>query len=127
MEAASFGLLFGCFGAIVVFGATKQYALKRWGTEQNHEAGRDVSSAEATEAAYAQLARLRIFALVSAFVAIGLWFLEPKPYAAGGMAALSCLCLWRAWRVRGEIIERLREESEKRAIEGVVPGIEVKG
>ena len=107
MEPASFGLLFACFGAGAVFCGAKWYAEKRWGVERGEEA-----QDAAIDAAYARLALLRAAALILALAAFGLWFLEPKPYLAGVVAALACLCLWRAWRLRGEILERLREERE---------------
>ena len=84
MEPASIGLLFGCFGAISVFCASKYYVQRRWGTKQS---GRKMESmtekaADDIVIAYERLALIRAITLLLSLAAIGLWFLEPKPYMA---------------------------------------------
>ena len=113
MEPASFGLLFACFGAGAVFCGAKWYAGKRWGARTGEPENAENA---AIDAAYARLALVRTTAFLLGLTALGLWILEPKPHAAGAAAALSCLCLWRAWRLRGGIVERLRVEGERHAI-----------
>ncbi|MCR5220342.1 MAG: hypothetical protein K6E31_05030 [bacterium] len=64
------------------------------------------------EIAYARLALMRALTLLLGLAAMSLWFLEPKPYAAGVVAALACFFLWRAWLLRGRILKRLQEKEK---------------
>ncbi len=110
MEPSSLGLLFGCFGAISVFCGSKYYARQRWGTGQDikKKMTKEAATDAVVEASYERLALLRVITLLLSLAAVGLWLLEPKPYVAGAVAALACFCLWRAWLLRGRILERLR-------------------
>ena len=119
MEPASWGLLFGCLGAISVFCGSKYYVQRRWGTRQDSGKRKSMTGDgtinDIIETSYERLALLRVMTLLLSLAAVGLWFLEPKPYAAGAVAVLSCFCLWRGWLLRGKILKRLQE---KRNVDG---------
>ncbi len=114
MEPASLGLLFGCLGAISVFCGSKYYVQRRWGAGQGSKKRKsmtgDGGANDIIEISYERLALLRVVTLLLSLAAVGLWFLEPEPYAAGAMAALACFCLWRGWLLRGKILKRLQEK-----------------
>ncbi len=114
MEPASLGLLFGCLGAIFVFCGSKYYMQRRWGTGPGSEKRKsmmgDAAPNDIIETSYKRLVLLRVITLLLSLTAVGLWFLEPKPYAAGTMASLACFCLWRGWLLRGKILKRLQEK-----------------
>ncbi len=114
MEASSWGLLFGCFGAISVFCGSKYYMQRHWDSKMNIEKTENVTGEAATkaviEASYERLALLRVMTFLLSLTAVGLWFLEPKPYVAGVIAALACFCLWWAWLLREKILKLLWEK-----------------
>ena len=114
MEPASLGLLFGCFGAISVFCISKYYVQRHWGrgksTAKIQNMARGATTDTVIEISYERLALMRALTLLLSLAAIGLWFFEPKPYVAGGVAALACFFLWRAWLLRGRILKRLQEK-----------------
>ncbi len=111
MEPSSLGLLVGCFGVISVFCGSKYYVQQRRRAGQSGEKKEKAGEAATDidiETLYERLTLLRVITFLLSFTAMGVWLLEPKPYVAGIVAVLACFCLWRAWLLRGRILERLR-------------------
>ena len=114
MEASSIGILFGCAGAAAAFLGTRFYIRKHQSWQAVAGKGLDAQIRKA----YDQLFLLRLGCLILSLAAAGIWFIEPKPYIPGALVAVACLMLWKAYRLRGALMKRVREASH-----GMMPGM----